>query len=343
MRGGGPCRSSGAFNAGTGALSSWAPTLNGDVCALEPSPDGRYLYIGGGFTTFNGLVARNLVKYDLLAGRVDTTFQPAVGRVTDLDLVGTHLIVSGIISGGIQALDPVTGSDTGYLAATRATGGQPGYVTRVYRFAVDPAQTRLVVIGSFTSIGGQPRQQVAMIRLGATAATVSPWSSPRWDQTCAASLAWYTRDVDFTPDGSAFVVGTSAAGFPRTAKLCDTVTRWTAVDLAAQQPVWVNYSGGDTFHSVAATDRGIFVSGHFRWLDNPLSQDTTGPGAVDRRGNGALDPATGKALSWNPGKSIEGGRGGYDLLFDTQGLWIGDHERLLAGEVHEGLGLLPFV
>jgi hypothetical protein len=148
--------------------------------------------------------------------------------------------------------------------------------------------------------------------------------------------------VDFAPDGSYFVVATSGAGFPNTLKLCDTVSRWETVDSPGRQPTWINYSGGDTFHSVTATNLAIFASGHFRWLDNPLGRDTKGTGAVDRRGIGAMDTVTGKALDWNPGKGIEGGLGGYDLFFNSQGLWVGSHERLLANEVHEGLGLLPF-
>ena len=203
------------------------------------------------------------------------------------------------------------------------------------------------LIGSFTSIGGVARQQVAMVNLGTGAATLSAWYSSRWNEDCATSLQWYTRDVDWLPTGSAFVVVTTGAGFPGTPKLCDTATRWSAVDAGGQQPTWINYSGGDTFHSVAATDRGIFVSGHFRWLDNPQGRDTMGPGAVVRRGIGSLDPTTGKATSWNPTKSVEGGLGAFDLYFTARGLWVGHFERHLgqhsAGpELHEGLGLLPF-
>ena len=206
-----------------------------------------------------------------------------------------------------------------------------------------------VVIGSFTSIGGQPRQQAAMLNLGSTAATLSPWYSTRWNEDCNSNLQWYTRDVDFSPTGNAFAIVTTGAGYPGTIKLCDTVTRWAVVDAGNQQPVWINDSGGDTFHSVNFTDKGVFVSGHFRWLDNPQGRDFKGPGAVDRLGIGAIDPVTGKALTWNPGKSVEGGEGGYDLYFTSRGLWVGHFEMYLGrnnsgtgGELHEGLGLLPY-
>ena len=200
----------------------------------------------------------------------------------------------------------------------------------------------MVVIGSFTSIGGQRRQQAAMLDLGPTSASVSGWYSHRWNLDCAADLRFYTRDVDWSPDGRHFAIAGTGGPTPRTNKLCDTVTYWAPTEKPKQQPVWVQYSGGDTFHSVTVTDRAVFVGGHFRWLDNPYGSDSAGPGAVRRQGLGALDPATGKALSWNPTKSVEGGRGAYDLYFTDAGLWVGHFERKISKELHEGLGLLPF-
>jgi hypothetical protein len=311
---------------------------------MEPSSDGRFLYIGGEFRTVDGIAANRLVKYDLVNNRVDTTFKPAgsMTRVTDLQLVNGRLFVAGVFPGGIKALDPTTGALQPYFDSTQAAGQETGYTTRVYRFSINPAGTRMVVLGSFTSVGGQARQQAAVLALGPTAALVSPWYSDRWDLDCYDSLRWYTRDVDWSVDGNHFAIVTSGGGTPGTPKLCDTVTWWKNADLPKQQPVWINYSGGDTFHSVAVTDKAVFVSGHQRWLDNPEGRDFAGPGAVSRRGLGAIDLVTGKATSWNPTKSTEGGRGGYDLYFTSGGLWVGHFENRISTELHEGIGLLPF-
>jgi hypothetical protein len=341
-----------AFSATSGALTSWAPSVNGAVYAMEASADGRYLYVGGDFTTFAGVSVNHLVKYDLVNLRVDTTFRfapAASGRVSDLQLVGGRLFAAGNFSGGIVAIDPGTGVATTYLDGVKASGGEAGYTTRVYRFSVNPAGTKAVLVGSFTGIGGRLRHQAAMINLGPSAATVSSWYSSRWSEKCDATLRWYTRDVDWTPTGDGFVIVTTGGSSPGTDELCDSVSRWAPVDAPNQQPVWVNLSGGDTFHSVAVTDRAVFVSGHFRWLDNPLGHNTKEAGAVDRVGIAAIDPIAGTAMSWNPGKSVEGGLGGFDLYFTSQGLWVGHFERYLGrnnagtgGELHEGLGLLPF-
>ena len=337
-----------SFSSTTGAVTAFAPTVNGAVYAMEPSADGRFLYVGGDFTRFNNQPVNRLVRITVATGQLDLAFRSpvAASRVSDLQVVGERLFVAGTFPGGMAALDPTTGARTSYLSGVAATGAETGYTTRVYRFAVNPAQNRMVVIGSFTAVGGQPRQQAAMVRLVSGAATVSPWSSPQWGAECSQRLLWFTRDVDWSPDGTYFAIVTTGAAFYPT--LCDTITRWNHVEgvteTATQQPAWINYSGGDTFHSVVATNQGIIVSGHIRWLDNPQGRDTMGPGAVNRLGIGAVDPGNGRALPWNPGKSVEGGLGGFDLYFTSRGLWVAHFEQSLGTprEVHPGVGLLPF-
>ncbi len=334
-----------SFDANSGAVQSWAPAVNGPVYAMESSADGRYLYIGGDFTSFEGVSVHRLVRYDLQLHAVDTSFVSpltSAARVSDLQLVNGRLFVAGVFPGGIVALDPSTGAQTSYFDPVQVTGSETGYSTRVYRFAVNPAATRMVVIGSFTAVGGAARQQAAMIQLGASTTSVSAWSSTRWNEDCVSSALWYTRAVGWAPNGSYFAIGTTGAGSPRTVKLCDTVTRWNPVDAGNQQPVWIQYSGGDTFHSLTVTNAAVYVGGHFRWLDNPLGRDFKGAGAVDRLGLGALDPATGRAFLWNPTKSVEGGLGAFDLYFTGRGLWVAHFEHTLAKKLHEGLGLLPF-
>jgi hypothetical protein len=344
-----PRRNLFSFNAATGAVSSWAPQVGGLVWAMEASADGRYLYIGGTMGSFNGTPVNRLVKYDLQTQQLDTTFHfpMQVGRVSGLQLVGGRLFVAGTWEGGLVAVDPDTGAVTNYFNNTQVSGGNTQWSTRVYRFAVNPAQTRMVIIGSFTRVGTQRRAEAAMLNLGATSASVSAWHSARWDQTCGGSR-WYTRDVDWTPDGTGFVIDGSG-GNQQTGStlLCDSVSLWRPVDADGQQPVWVNESGGGTMHSVVATDRAIFVGGHFLWLNNEFGDNAAGPGSINAHGLGAVNPTTGRALAWNPWKSTVGGLGAYDLYFTARGLWVGHFEPMLGTgpnghETHEGLGLLPF-
>jgi len=331
-----------AFSATTGAVSSWAPAANGEVWALAPSADGKSLYIGGSFTTIGGLARRGIARYDLVNNQVDPTFNAgfASGAVFDAKVVGGRLLVGGSFPKKFSALNLTTGANTGYLDAVTVSGtvaANAGAV-RVYRFAVNPAGTRVVIIGNFTTVGGQTRRHAAMINLG-TPPAVSGWYSTKFDQQCFDSLPAYTRDVDFSPDGTWFGIATTGGGYVNDpSRLCDSASKWMTTDVVSN-PVWVNYSGGDSLHSIAITGAAVYVGGHQRWMDNPGGSDFAGPGAVERPGIAALDPTTGKALPWNPTRSRE--VGAKELYATPAGLWVGSDGDRFGKEYHEGIGFAP--
>jgi hypothetical protein len=333
-----------AFSATTGALTSFAPELDGTVWAIEAS--GSSLYVGGDFKTVNGVTRKKLVKLDATTGQVDTTFQPTIksGNVTEIRLVNGRLIVGGKLPGKLLALDPATGADTGYLdlGITGRVADNAG-PTKVYKFAVNPAGTRLVALGNFTSVAGEKRWQAFMIDLGSTGVTLNPWYYQPLENLCAArSLPAYLRDVDFSPDGSYFVF-VSTGFVPRTGgvgrDLCDATARFETSVSQPDRPTWINYTGGDTLHSVAVTGAAVYVQGHQRWLDNPLGRDSAGPGAVSRPGIGAIHPTQGTALPWNPTKTR--GVGGKDFLVTDAGLWVGSDGKRFAGEYRARIAFCP--
>ena len=332
-----------AFNAANGNISTLAPVFNGDVWAIVPS--GGSLYVGGNFSTVNGVARRALVKIDATTGAVDTMFNARLtNNVSEAAIVGGLLIVSGVFGKKIAALNLTTGADTGYIniPVTGSVAANAGPV-QVYRFAVNPAGTRLVGVGNFTTVGGSSHARVFMLVLGTTSATVSTWRYAPSGQMCASSsLPDYMRDVDFSPSGSYFV--TVSTGFvPQTGQigtaLCDATARFETDTLTPTRPTWINYTGGDTLHSVAVTDKAVYVQGHQRWLDNPQGRDSAGPGAVSRPGIGAISPTTGLALSWNPTK--DRGVGGKDLLVTTRGLWVGSDTAHIGHETRMRVALLP--
>jgi len=334
-----------AFNAATGSIStSFAPNVNGDVWAIVPS--GTSLYIGGSFSSVNGVARRGLAKIDATTGAVDTSFNAALtsGNVTEAALVSGRLIISGTFPKKILAVNPATGANTGYInvAVTGSVASNAGPV-EVYRFAVNPAGTKLVGVGNFTTVGGATHYRAFMLDLGSTAASVSAWRYTPLQQMCAASsLPDYMRDVDFSPDGSYFVF-VSTGFVPLSGQvgiaLCDAASRFETANLSPARPTWINYTGGDTLHSVAVTDQAVYVQGHQRWLNNPQGRDNAGPGAVSRPGIGAIDPTTGLALSWNPTK--DRGVGGKDLLVTARGLWVASDTAHIGHETRMRIALLP--
>jgi hypothetical protein len=192
-------------------------------------------------------------------------------------------------------------------------------------------------------VAGQSRYRAFMLTLGTSSATLNAWYYPPLRNLCAAdSLPDYMRDVDFSPDGSWFATASTgyvpqSGGIGR--DLCDATARFETGITAPTRPTWINYTGGDTLHSVAATDVAVYVQGHQRWLDNPYGRDTAGPGAVSRPGIGAIGPVSGLALSWNPTK--DRGVGGKDLYVTSQGLWVGSDTTRIGGEYHARIALMP--
>lgn len=333
-----------SFSAANGSVGPLDTQLNGQVWTVLGS--GGAVYVGGAFTTVNGRPRPYLAKVDLATGELDPAFAPAVtgGRVTDLQLVGGRLFVSGAFSDRLLALDPVTGADTGYVDVAVADPLQ--YTTRpeVFRFDVSPDGSQLVGVGNFRTVGGQTHYRTFMLDLGETSATVSPWRYLPLERDCHAAqrspaFQAYVHDVDFSPDGRFFNLAATGGhrinGEGPGQVLCDAASRFAVADLAPSVPVWVNYTGGDTLHSVLDTGAAVYVQGHSRWLDNPYGRDNAGPGAVSRPGGGAIDPQTGMALAWNPGMPAQ--RGGYQMYADPWGVWFATDGVRFAGQYRYGI------
>jgi hypothetical protein len=192
-------------------------------------------------------------------------------------------------------------------------------------------------------VGGLPRVQVAVLDTSGPTATVAPWATNRYDRVhnqCAAVFDTFTRDIDFAPDGSYFVVSATGAfaGGASSGTMCDTVTRWETAS-TGNDPTWSDYTGGDTTYGVAVTGSAVYVGGHMRWENNPFQGDQAGPGAVPREGIAALDPVNGLPLSWNPGRSR--GVGAQALFATAQGLWVGSDTTRIGRETHGRVAFLP--
>ncbi len=69
-----------AYDITTGNLvTSFNPSLNGQVLSVTASPDGSRIYVVGDFTTANGQARRRVAAYSTATGALITAFNP-VGR-----------------------------------------------------------------------------------------------------------------------------------------------------------------------------------------------------------------------------------------------------------------------
>lgn len=316
-----------AFDAASGIVDrSFDAQLDGNVESLDT--DGTSVYAAGDFRTARGVPALRVAKLSM-TGAPDPAFQAGADRVVHEVVVrGARAYVGGAFTSlgtpavpreGLAALDKDTGAVLPELNLPVA-GTNSGGETNVGKLDVSPDGRTLILIGNFTSVGGLPRSQMAMVDLPVTgSATVSNWSTDRFGNVCAPAYNSYLRDLDIDPGGRYVVVTTSGAY--GAGALCDTISRWEVTPMPAAQPTWIDYTGGDTSYGVAATGPVVYVGGHFRWMNNPYGSDRAGPGAVPREGIAALDPLSGLPLSWNPGRAR--GYGAQALYATDQGLWVG--------------------
>ena len=95
-----------AFDATTGDwISSFTPTLNGSVLALQAAPDGSRLFVGGDFDTVNGQTAEALVALDPTTGAIDPTWAgtlTSASAVRGFDIQDNWLYVVGGFNGVVS-------------------------------------------------------------------------------------------------------------------------------------------------------------------------------------------------------------------------------------------------
>jgi hypothetical protein len=322
-----------AYDETTKLVTSFAPSFNGQVWGLAHSPDGRYLYAAGNFSTVNGLARKGLVQFDLTTGAVTAFNAHLDGQARTVDYVGTHLIVGGVFAhvngvsrAALASLDPASGAlqsaylDAGLSGTVSSTAG----ATAVFHSAVNSAGTQMAIAGNFTSAGGATHWRTFLLDLGATSASVSAWNAPILQQPCNSSgIPNYVSSLSYSADGTWFAMATTGyknSSGPLTATVCDAVARFSTSVVSNGIPTWVNYTGCDSLYSVLVASDAVYVGGHQRWLNNPSACDSAGTGAVSRPGIGAVDPTTGQALAWNPTRSR--GRGADFLTMTTKGLAV---------------------
>jgi hypothetical protein len=366
-------------------ITSWAPDVNGQVNSI--AFNGSHCadaYIGGAFTNVNGTAVNNIAEIDTTTGNVVPGFgDQANFEVWTILPVNGHLLVGGdfiYINGSrnpfMASLSPVTGKDDGFVRLSIsgtynfcAKGGtpctDPSNRPQVYNQQLSHGGTLDLVEGRFTSVGGLPRQQIFMLDLSGSKATVTGWTSPEWDGSnptaypyfeCWPLDAFYIRSAAWSPGDS--TVYTATTGFhpaqnlatgtaPRTG-LCDSVAAWPATR-APVTHTWIEYSGCDSYYSVAADSAAVYAAGHPRWADNPVGCNQQGTGATVDYGLQGLNPSSGKVELNSGGTALYTmTRANADnMLITSAGLWIASTNRYTVNKCgdttarHAGICFLP--
>jgi hypothetical protein len=352
------------FTAGTGArVASFAPAVNGDVDTLAPGPTSGTVYVGGTFSTIDGVTSKLALISTTTGAIVAGWTSPKInGAVNTIVLSGGQLYVGGYFTTvggkshiGLVVLNPTTGAvsstvtpafvghhNYNRLCIPSATQTCASAGTGIKSMDINPAGNRLIAIGNFTTAAGLARDQIALVDLAPSSVTVdTSWATAAYTDECIGkAFDTYMRDVQFSPDGTYFaVVATGGAAGSKnsdgTQTSCDTTARYeTSGSGSDVRPTWLDYTGNDTFLSVAPTTTAVYVGGHERWVNNSKGSDSAQEGAVPRPGVVAFDPTNGMPLAWNPGRNPRGA-GAYALLATSDGLYVGSDTNFIGNRQFE--------
>lgn len=239
-----------AYNLTTGALvESFAPSTNGRVLTVATSPDGSKLYIGGEFTSVNGVSRARIAAIDPMTGATDGNFRPNVNwRVSTIATHGSTVYFGGWFSAvGNQ-------SRTRLAAVDGATGALRGWAPvaddAVEAMVISPDGSHIAVGGRFSTLNGSSDPGTGMGLLRASDGASLPWA--------VNSVVRNRTDggiSTLTTDGEAvYGTGWDYGGYSNFEGTFSASWNGGAIN-------WIEDCHGDT-HSVVPHQGVVYIAGH---------------------------------------------------------------------------------
>lgn len=237
-----------AYRIETGELvTTFAPSFDRQVRVVSATPDGTRLYVGGDFTSVDGVARRYLAAFDLATGAL-LPFAPPVGyhvmaiahSSTTMYVGGSFLAVGTRVRRNLAAFDRASGALLPW--APEATGGL------VAALAVSPDGSKVAVGGRFTALNGSSSPGFGLGAVDAVTGVSLPWRVNEVVRVAAPRngvTALYSDGIHLY--GSAYGSGSFEGVF--SASWADGALRWIAD------------CHGDT-HSVFATATAVYGASH---------------------------------------------------------------------------------
>ncbi len=168
----------------------------------------------------------------------------------------------------------------------------------------------------------------------------------------------YIQGVDFSPDNSFIAIADTGANSDGSTPyaICDAAARFdiNSTDTAPSgtvdvTPAWINYTGEDSFYSVAIAGSVVYLGGHNRWVNNQCGNNQVcDANAVLVAGLAAVDANTGLALPWFHPLTLRGHGTTYLSTFpagtydgSNAGLVQGTDVNSIAGSYHSEEAIFP--
>jgi hypothetical protein len=297
-------------NAVPGSAFNAKVSLDGPVRAIERSPDGKRLYVGGEFNKVNGENRGQLVALDPVTGEIDRTFNPPVPNryVSSIAVHGSQIYVGGAFEqlgstprSGVAALNNDGTLNVAFVPPPRYQGRLEGQTatpnenptTEVNGLVESLLVTRmgryLLVGGTFMHFGfdhtADPKHlHAGLIALDPATGALTPWqpsqSSSDSKRRPAFGMANYDgnpRDIGIAGD-ELFFAATGGSG--------GRVIGWIAGG-SKETPLWRGGTDGDAM-DVAVTHDRVYLVGHFDHAVVDPNDPCLEYGPLPTGGNGVL-------------------------------------------------------
>jgi hypothetical protein len=255
-----------AYDIRTGErISTFAATLNAQGRAIAASPDGRRIYVGGEFTTANGVARNRLAAFDAATGELVAGFAPSISNRVSALAVGKDVVYAG------GAFFQANGVTRTRLAAFTTTGAVLPWRPKaddqeVLALALGPDGSRLYVGGKFATLNGAAAPGVGAV-LTSTGETVPvPTNTVIRNSGTSSGITSLKADGGRIV-GTAFKFGGATGNFEGA----------FAMDAATGALVWIDDCHGDTYDSFQL-GASVYVAGHAHYCNNlnTFPQTTSG-------------------------------------------------------------------
>src|SRR4051812_4924298 len=280
-----------SYDINTGLIDrTFRPNFENSVKAVEATPDGTKLFVGGTFSAVNGTPRSKVARISLTTGSpissfafTDTT-NNAVSALAATDstlyIGGRFTRINGASMTGLAAASTTTGAIDLTFDNQLSGGIGVGGVLTVQQLKLTHDDRKLLVVHTGRQIDGQDRLGVGLINTNTK--QLLPWRTRLWDQylpVVGGIQRVYAADI--APNDQYFVV-TSGSGGDRP-PISDTAMAFPINGQDFVEPLWVARCF-DSVYSVAITEKAVYIGGHFNWNESPTAnqpwpgQDNVGYG-----------------------------------------------------------------
>ncbi len=257
-----------AYDITTGNLiTSFAPSLNGQVLGVAASPDGTRVYVVGDFTTANGQARRRVAAYSTATGALISTFNPSGPNSQARSVVATNDTV--YVGGGFLGL--ANGTLRNNLVAYRAsdgavlpwnpsaTGTAADASAAVWALTISADGASVFAGGQFQNVGGQPAYGLAKVAGSGTGPLDTTWRP-------SVRNAGKDAGISSLRVQNGFVYGTSWHFGPG-GNLEGTFKAPTDGASDSTDVAWVTDCHGDVYSSFVSTGI-VYTAGHAHYCGN---------------------------------------------------------------------------